>query len=232
MPYNHPIPDAPVAPSMLPRPTALTLQDLLLLIQPGNNLGQKNKAVTLEALFGSDLFKFAGLYNSIIKSNILDYSGALASASRSEFTEVCHLDVDPRMDVEFHVWGTSNQAGASGDTYTNFDYGLRARTRQMYLPDDTDRDLVAFGGYAGSKNSDGGPSTPAYNAVFGLYHINYNPSAGELASYPTKRVTLFLAAGATMNQYHATVPSEFSLKIQATIFPSKYVNNILKATTP
>ena len=149
MPYNRQIPDAPIAGSMLPRPTALTAQDLLLLIQPGNNLGQKNKAVTLEALFGSDLFKFAGLYNSLIKSNILDYSGALASASRSEFTEVCHLDVDPRMDVEFHVWGTSNQAGASGDTYSNFDYGLRARTRQMYLPDDTDRDLVAFGGYAG-----------------------------------------------------------------------------------
>jgi len=233
MPYNRQIPDAPIAGSMLPRPTALTAQDLLLLIQPGNNLGQKNKAVTLEALFGSDLFKFAGLYNSLIKSNIMDYSGALASASHSEFTEVCHLDVDPRMDVEFHVWGTSNQAGTSGDTYTNFDYGLRARTRQMYSPDDQNRDLVAFGGYAGTKDADGGgPSTPAYNAVFGLYPINYNPSAGELALYPTKRVTLFLAAGATMNPYHATVPSEFSLKIQATIFPSKYVNNILNATTP
>lgn len=232
MPYNRQIPDAPIAGSMLPRPTALTAQDLLLLIQPGNNLGQKNKAVTLETLFSSDLFKFAGLYNSLIKSNILDYSGALASASKNSFTEICHLDVDPRMDVEFHVWGTSNQAGASGDTYSNFGYGLRARTRQMYLPDDQDRDLVAFGGYAGSKDTDGGPSTPAYNAVFGLYPINYNPSAGELANYPTKRVTLFLAAGATMNPYHATIPSEFTLKIQATIFPSKYVSDILKATTP
>jgi len=232
MPYDRQIPDAPIAGSMLPRPTALTAQDLLLLIQPGNNLGQKNKAVTLEALFSSDLFKFAGLYNSLIKSNILDYSGALASASNNLFTEVCHLDVDPRMDVEFHVWGTSNQAGASGDTYANFEYGLRARTRQMYLPDDQDRDLVAFGGYAGCKDADGEPSTPAYNAVFGLYPINYNPSAGELANYPTKRVTLFLAAGATMSPNHATIPSEFNLKIQATIFPSKYVSNILEATTP
>lgn len=50
MPYNRPIPDAPIAGSMLPRPTALTAQDLLLLIQPGNNLGQKNKALTLEML--------------------------------------------------------------------------------------------------------------------------------------------------------------------------------------
>ena len=230
MPYNRQIPDAPIAGSMLPRPTALTAQDLLLLIQPGNNLGQKNKAVTLEALFDSDLFKFAGLYNSLIKSNILDYSGALASASNNLFTEVCHLDVDPRMDVEFHVWGTSNQAGASGDTYTNFDYGLRARTRQHYVPNDDDRDLVAFGGYAGHKDANGGPSTPVYNDRFGL--IPYDYSGDIVAAYPTKRVTLFLAAGATMNPYHATVPSEFSLKIQATIFPSKYVNNILNATTP
>lgn len=233
MPYDRQIPDAPIALSMLPRAAAdLKKNDLLYLVKPGNNLGERCKSLELETLFGSDLFKFAGLYNSITKSNILDYSGALASASANSFTEVCHLDIDPRMDAEFHVWGTSGQAGASGDTYSNFDYGLRARTRQMYLPDDQDRDLVAFGGYAGSKDTDGGPSIPAYNAVFGLYPINYNPSAGELANYPTKRVTLFLAAGATMNPYHATIPSEFTLKIQATIFPSKYVSDILKATTP
>jgi hypothetical protein len=234
MPYNRQIPDAPIAGSMLPRVEAADLksQDILVLTQPGNPIGQKNKSMELGALFGSDLFKFAGLYNSLIKSNILEYSGALASASQSSFTEVCHLDVDPRMDVEFHVWGTSNTAGASGDTYSNFEYGLRARTRQMYLPDDQDRDLVVFGGYAGRKDADGGPSTPAYNAVFGLYPINYNPSAEKLAYHPTKRVTLFLAAGATMNQYHATSPSEFNLKIQATIYPSKYVNDILAATTP
>lgn len=234
MPYDRQIPDAPLPISMLPRAAAADLKknDLLYLVKPGNNLGERCKSLELETLFSSDFFKFTALYNSIIKSNILDYSGALASASGNSFTEVCHLDVDPRMDVEFHVWGTSNQAGASGDTYSNFEYGLRARTRQMYLPDDQDRDLVAFGGYAGRKDADGGPSTPAYNAVFGLYPINYNPSAGELANYPTKRVTLFLAAGATLSPYHATVPSEFNLKIQATIFPSKYVSNILEATTP
>ena len=234
MAYDRQIPDAPIALSMLPRAAAADLKknDLLYLVKPSNNLGNRCKSLELETLFGSDLFKFTGLYDSIIKSNILDYSGALASASGTTFTEVCHLDVDPRMDVEFYVWGTSDQAGASGDTYSNFEYGLRARTRQMYSPDDQDRDLVAFGGYAGRKDADGGPSTPTYNAVFGLYPINYNPSAGELAAYPTKRVTLFLASGYTMNPYHATIPSEFTLKIQATIFPSKYVNNILKATTP
>lgn len=49
MPYKHPIPDAPIAPSMLPRVAAenLTPQDILVLTQPGNNPGEKTKAVTL-----------------------------------------------------------------------------------------------------------------------------------------------------------------------------------------
>ena len=53
MTYNHPIPDAPVAPSMLPRVAAenLTLQDILVLTQPGNNPGEKNKGLELGALF-------------------------------------------------------------------------------------------------------------------------------------------------------------------------------------
>lgn len=50
MPYNRQIPDAPIAGSMLPRATELTLDDLLVLIQPGNTIGQKNKALTLSLL--------------------------------------------------------------------------------------------------------------------------------------------------------------------------------------
>lgn len=232
MPYNRQIPDAPIGLSMLPRASAADLKknDLLYLVKPSNNLGERCKSLELESLFSSDLFKFAGVYNSVVKSNILDYSGALASASKNSFTEVCHLDVDPRMDVEFHVWGTSNQAGASGDTYSNFDYGLRARTRQHYVPNDDDRDLVAFGGYAGHKDANDGPSAPVYNDRFGL--IPYDYSGDIVAAYPTKRVTLFLAAGASMTPYHATIPSAFDLKIQATIYPSKFVDNVLKATTP
>lgn len=55
MPYNHPIPDAPVAPSMLPRVAAenLTSQDILVLTQPGNNPGEKNKGLELGTLFES-----------------------------------------------------------------------------------------------------------------------------------------------------------------------------------
>lgn len=50
MPYNRQIPDAPIPGSMLPRATELTLADLLLLIQPGNPIGQRNKSLTLEQL--------------------------------------------------------------------------------------------------------------------------------------------------------------------------------------
>ena len=53
MPYKHHIPDAPIATSMLPRVPAakLTLQDILVLTQPGNNPGEKNKSLELGALF-------------------------------------------------------------------------------------------------------------------------------------------------------------------------------------
>ena len=50
MPYDRQIPDAPIAGSMLPRATELTLDDLLVLIQPGNPIGQKNKALALSLL--------------------------------------------------------------------------------------------------------------------------------------------------------------------------------------
>lgn len=50
MPYNRQIPDAPIAGSMLPRAEALMLDDILVLIQPGNPIGQKNKALVLSLL--------------------------------------------------------------------------------------------------------------------------------------------------------------------------------------
>ena len=55
MPYNRQIPDAPIAGSMLPRPTALTAQDLLLLIQPGNPIGQRSRSVELSQLQSSGI---------------------------------------------------------------------------------------------------------------------------------------------------------------------------------
>lgn len=226
MPYNRQIPDAPIAGSMLPRATDLTLDDILVLIKPGNPIGKKNKSLTLGTLFSSDFFQYVGVRNSIIKSNILEYSGALAATSSSAYTEVCHLDVDPRMDVVFHVWGTSNRAteGAGG---TRYQYGLRGKTEQYYEGDDISKVLEAMSP-SYFHDEDGSIQTPVYNAVFGLNPYEFNITQAK----PTKRVTLYLSTGTTFSPYHATDPSSFSLNIQATIYPSKYESNVLKATTP
>ena len=227
MPYNRQIPDAPIAISMLPRASAADLKknDLLYLVKPGNNLGERCNSLELEALFGSDLFKFAGVRNSIVKSNILQYSGALAATSSSQYTEVCHLDVDPRMDVVFHVWGSSGAATAGGGG-TRYQYGLRGKTEQYYEGEDISKVLESMSpSYL--QETENTP-TPVYNAVFGLNPYEFR----VVSAKPTKRVTLYLSTGTTFSPYHATDPSSFSLNIQATIYPSKFVDNVLKATTP
>lgn len=226
MPYNHPIPDAPIAGSMLPRAASVDSSDLLVLIKPNNPLGQRNKSLELETLFSSDLFKFAGVYNSVIKSNILEYSGALVDTSSGQYTEVCHLDVDPRMDVEFHVWGTSNLA-KPGEGGTSYQYGLRGKAEQYYEGEDIGNVLEAMSP-SYHQDEDGDIRTPSYNAVFGLKPYEFY----FIQAKPTKRVTLYLSTGTSFSPYQATHPSSFSLKIQATIFPSKYESNVLKATTP
>ena len=225
MPYKHPIPDSPIALSMLPRVAAADLKknDLLYLVKPGNNLGERCKSLELETLFSSDLFKFAGVYNSVVKSNILEYSGALAATSSNQYTEVCHLDVNVRSDVVFHVWGSSDKAGEG-----SYEYGLRGKTVQYYLGEDISRILEAMSPSVYQASDDVNPSNPVYNAVFGLNPYDFYVSP----AIPTKRVTLYLSTGTTFSPYHATDPSSFSLNIQATIYPSKYEFNVLKATTP
>lgn len=231
MPYpKNQIPDAPLPVSMMPRVETPLKSDLLYLVQPGNNPGERSNSIELEKLMDSDVFRLQGIRNAFIKSNILDFSGALAETSTGQFTEVCHVDIDPRLDVEFHVWGTSGAAGDAGDTYSSYDYGFRAKVHQMYLPDDQDRDLIVYAPAGHRTSSADGPAYPCYNAIFGCLPFEYNPTAGELSHYPTKTVTLYLATGTTMNPYHATPPSSFSLKIQATIFPSKYVTGTLLTT--
>ena len=229
MPYNHHIPDAPIGLSMLPRAAAADLKknDLLYLVKPGNNIGERCKSLELETLFSSDLFKSVGVRNSIIKSNILAYTGALATTSSNQYTEICHLDIDPRLDVEFHVWGNSDLAGEG-----NYSYGLRGKTVQYYEFEDFGTVLEDIFWYAGTKGTNAGggttgTTTPVYNAVFGLNPYNF----GFSTEFPTKRVTLYLSTGVSHSPYGADSPTSFSLNIQATIFPSRYVSDILKATT-
>lgn len=45
MSYNHPIPDAPIALSMLPREESPAASDLIYLVKPNNPIGQRSKAV-------------------------------------------------------------------------------------------------------------------------------------------------------------------------------------------
>lgn len=225
MPYNRQIPDAPIALSMLPRDENPSASDLIYLVKPNAPIGQKSRAVELSTLFSSDPAKYAP---RIICSNILEYSGALAATSTSAYTEVAHVDIDPRLDVQFHVWGTSDTASNSSE-YNSYSYGLRARVRMMYLPDDQDRDLVAIAP-SGFRNEDGTGPAPTYNAFFGCLPFNYSPSPSEFQAYPTKRVTLYLSTGTTGSPYHGIDPASFALKIQATIFPRQIDSTILKAT--
>lgn len=225
MPYDRQIPDAPIALSMLPRDESPAASDLIYLIKPNAPIGQKSKAVELSTLFSSEPAKYAP---RIICSNILEYSGALAATSASAYTEVAHVDIDPRLDVQFHVWGTSDTA-SDGSEYNSYPYGLRARVRMMYLPDDQDRDLVAIAP-SGFRNVDGTGPAPTYNAFFGCLPFNYSPSPSEFQAYPTKRVTLYLSTGTTGSPYHGKDPASFALKIQATIFPRQIDTTILKAT--
>ena len=50
MPYNHPIPDAPIALSMLPRITEPQDTDLIYLVRPTNPIGQRSGAMALGEL--------------------------------------------------------------------------------------------------------------------------------------------------------------------------------------
>ena len=45
MPYNHPIPDAPIALSMLPRLEDLQDGDLIYVVRPTNHIGQRSGAM-------------------------------------------------------------------------------------------------------------------------------------------------------------------------------------------
>lgn len=221
MPYTN-VPDAPSPVSMLPRAAELTKDDLLYLVKPGNEIGRRSKSLTLETLANSDVFRFEGVRNAVIKSNILAYTGALATTSSNQYTEICHLDIDPRLDVEFHVWGNSDLA-----TDGRYTYGLRGKTVQYYEFEDFGTVLEEVFCYAGTKENSGGTTDPVYNAIFGLNPYNF----GFSTAFPTKRVTLYLSTGVSHSPYGATSPTSFSLNIQATIFPSRYVSDILKATT-
>ncbi len=55
MSYNHPIPDVPIALSMLPEVETPTENDILYLVQPNNQIGQRSRSISLKKLNNSGL---------------------------------------------------------------------------------------------------------------------------------------------------------------------------------
>lgn len=229
MPYNPSnIPDSPLPISMLPDAEELTIQDLLLITQLGN-ANFRSRRLSLNALFGSAIFKNASaLAAAPVYSNILDFTGALPQFSTSRIsgmTKVAEIDCDPRYDVEFHVWGESNAAGGS-TSQTRYEYGLTGIVRQVYDPDDVDRDLLAKF-TAGYKAGDNVSPTPIYNGVF--HTIPYDYTNDIISAYPTKKVSLYLSSGTSASPYQDNGPSSFTLKIQAKLTLANYKLDLLAA---
>lgn len=224
MPYNPSnVPNAPLPISMLPDAEPLTLGDFLLVTQP-NNTPSRSRRLSIQSLLNSNPFIQAP---SGIVSNVVQYTGALpqctfaASSSRL----MVSLEVPVIYDVEFRVWGSSNGATPSSGS-SSYSYGLTAITREYYSGDDLDRDEI-HSHYVGHKDESTDIPTPRYSAVFPVPPLPYTPSASELATYPNKRVRLYLSSGTDASQYQATRPSEFTLKIQAVLRPAKYEAELL-----
>ena len=105
MPYNGKIPDAPIAVSMLPRATELTLDDLLVLTQPGNPIGQKSRSLTLQALaaFLGDKFNSIVLQGSDGKSLTLTGNGttfAKPHTSQSDLRDYTIVESDDGITLQ------------------------------------------------------------------------------------------------------------------------------------
>ena len=157
MPYNRQIPDAPIAPSMLPRVAAadLTSQDVLVLTQPGNNPGQKNKGLELGALFDSPFAGPAYAAGAAPKFYEFTYDGPIPRTGvapnqpgdNSVGTRIAYLEVPFKHQAIFWIDGYSNtatsyKAPSSQGWISNYTYGLRLTARSLWSPhDDEDHDL-------------------------------------------------------------------------------------------
>lgn len=241
MPYNHPIPDAPVAPSMLPRVAAadLTSQDVLVLTQPGNNPGQKNKGLELGALFDAPFAGPSYAAGAAPKFYEFTYDGAIPrtgiapgkTGSLTCGTQIAYLEVPFKHQAIFWIDGYSETATTSGEDNTDYTYALRITARSLWSPhDDEDHDLF-FPCFTGLRQMSSGN--------IGYEPTMYFPSVGEKVPYTargqwwlhnpahgadipdtvTKELTLFAFGGGSNSPYQATDPSAYHLNIHVLVFP-------------
>lgn len=126
MPENYDIiPKAPVAPSMLPRATALTLEDILVLTQPGNPIGQKSRSLTLDMLRS---FVWGAYENFNRIKNAVHTSESASMSEPYHYLDVPLIEVPPSyvlgaVDLDF-VCTDSVAASNWGDAYLQFSAGV------------------------------------------------------------------------------------------------------------
>lgn len=242
--YNRTIPDAPLPVSMLPRASEVSSQDLLLLVKPNNNLGDKTKALALDTLVNSDILRFSNVLGGTF-TNILTYTGPLPWSNTG--TRLCQLITDPRNQVIFFVEGTSESAGTpqpySGGFTTFFQYGLKGMVRSYFPFDDQNYSRNAQYISAGSKEFIRGTTNPdslillhdedrvCYKGAFmedptPLPNVDW---ASKPAQMRTKTVGLWLAGGVTGNPLRLPPPASYTLTIQALIFKARYASTLLES---
>lgn len=137
MPYNHPIPDAPIAGSMLPRATELTLDDLLVLTQPGNPIGQKSRSLTLQTLaaFLGDKFNSIVLQGSDGKSLTLTGNGttfAKPHTSQSDMRDYTIVESDDGITLQV-TGSTGTQKVVLGYTTSEISSTANGLTQKLTL---------------------------------------------------------------------------------------------------
>ena len=125
MPYNRQIPDAPIAPSMLPLATELTIEDILLLTQPGNPIGQKNRSLTLDMLRN---FVWGAYENFNRIKNAVHTSDSASMSPPYAYLDIPLINVPPgyvlgAVDLDF-VCTDSVAASNWGDIYLKFSAGI------------------------------------------------------------------------------------------------------------
>lgn len=241
--YTRTIPDAPLPVSMLPRASEVSSQDLLLLVKPNNDPGDKTKALELDTLVNSDILRFSNVLGGTF-TNIITYTGPLAYSNTG--SKLCQVTTDPRNQVIFFVEGTSGPAGSAqvvtGKLLTDFQYGLKGMVRSYFPYSDENYDRKDQYISAGSKSYIRDPTDPEdFILVHDEDRVCYKGAfmedptplpAVDWASKPaqmrTKTVGLWIAGGTSANPYRLAPPESYTLSIQALIFKARYDSTLLE----
>lgn len=235
--YNRTIPDAPLPVSMLPRANEVSSQDLLLLVKPNNEPGDKTRALELDTLVNSDILRFSNVLGGTF-TNTITYTGPLAWSNTG--SKLCQVTTDPRNQVIFFVEGTSESAGTpqpySGGVTSVFQYGWIGRVRSYFPYSDENYDRNDQYISAGSKRYIRDPTDPEnFILVHDEDRVCYKGAfmedptpwpnvdwASQPAQLRTKTVGLWIAGGVTGNPYRLPPPASYTLSIQALIFKARY----------